>query len=117
MLAGQWVSTEDARAIGAAPTIVTQVHQRLTAAGYAVEVGTREDAASRNAKQYRVKAGRRAPAQRSTRVAREDAGVTHPQLGATLTVRALALDERGALTVHLSNGHHAWTATITGHVG
>jgi hypothetical protein len=107
MLAGDWVTSEDAVELGGSPTLVTQAHQTLTAAGYSVEVGNRGG----NARQYRVKAARR-----KARVEREDAGVTHPQLGAVLTVRALALDERGNLIVHLSNGNKAWAATITGHV-
>jgi hypothetical protein len=100
-------------ALGVSGSILGQVISVLRQAGYKIE----RDHMGGGRFRFRVKTGHTPAARRSTRVAREDAGVTHPQLGATLTVRALALDERGDLTVHLSNGHHAWTATITGHVG
>jgi hypothetical protein len=109
ILSGEWTTAAwVVNEVGAAASTLSQVAATLRAAGYKVET----QSAGGNAKAYRVKAAKR----RAT-VTAEHAGITHPQLGAVLTVRALALDEGGNLVVHLSNGSHAWTAAITGHVG
>jgi hypothetical protein len=116
MLAGEWTSARDAEALGVSQSMANQVRATLVAAGYTLETRPRPEGG--NGKEHRVKAvpGPKRGA-RSKAVRAEQAGATHPQLGATLTVRALALDERGGLVVHLSNGHGAaWTAQITGHV-
>jgi hypothetical protein len=49
-------------------------------------------------------------------VRREVAGLTHPGIGDVLTVRALLMEDDGALTMQLSNGHGAWLVQVTGHV-
>jgi len=109
MVAGEWVTSADAVAEGINGSNVSQVVAVLHKAGLPVET---KSAGYSNAKTYRLRP------RRGTRVDREVQGVTHPALGAVLTVRALALDAAGDLTVHLSNGNGAgWVATITGHVG
>ena len=109
MLAGEWTSSADAIEGGASGGLVTQVCTVLRAAGYTVQ----EQARGGNGKAFRIKPTRG----QAKAVRREQAGTSHPQLGAVLTVRALALDEGGALVVHLSNGNgSAWLAQITGHV-
>lgn len=112
MLAGEWVGSADAVALGAAQTVANQVRTTLKAAGYKLES---QSAGPAGRKAYRVKAARKAPTRRH--VAAEAEGTTYPALGAHLTVRALALDEGGNLVVHLSNGTGAaWAAHLTGHV-
>jgi hypothetical protein len=111
MLRGEWVTAAELEESGASASNLSQITKTLKTAGYKVEHETMPG--TNGAMRFRVKA----KAARKAAVEREDAGVTHPQLGAVLTVRALALDERGELVVHLSNGKAAWTATITGHVG
>lgn len=46
----------------------------------------------------------------------ERAGVTHPNLGETLTVRGLVLDPGGDLVMYLSNGSTSWQVRVVGHV-
>jgi hypothetical protein len=128
MLAGEWTQADDVPA-GRSKSLLGQTVGVLRAAGYDVET-MRAPTGGGNRRAFRVrqvgerKTGARAgllgpPRGRvaSAPVAVENAGTTHPQLGAKLTVRALALDDRGHLVVHLSNGHGAaWAARITGHV-
>ena len=125
MLAGEWTQVDDVPA-GKSVSLLGQAVGVLRAAGYDVEQ-QRAPTGGGNRKAFRVRqVGERRrmgvlgpPRGRmpSAPVVVENAGTTHPQLGAKLTVRALALDERGGLVVHLSNGHGgAWTARITGHV-
>jgi hypothetical protein len=121
LLAGEQVGQSGAADAGVSPGMVGNVVRTLQTAGFTVEAER-----AGNAKLWRVTAepgGRRArgaavepPSGRSRKVRGEVAGVTHPPLGATLLVRALALDERGDLLVHLSNGAGAWSARIVGHV-
>jgi len=125
MLAGEWTQVDDVPD-GKSGSLLGQTVGILRAAGYDVEQ-MRASTGHANRKAFRVRqVGERRrmgvlgpPRGRvaSTPVAVEDAGKTHPGLGAKLTVRALALDDRGQLVVHLSNGHGAaWVARITGHV-
>jgi hypothetical protein len=109
ILSGEWTTAEWVGAeVGVSHSMLSQVVTTLRAAGFKVE---EKRTGTGNAKQYRVRT-----AKRRAKVDAEHAGITHPQLGAVLTVRALALDEGGNLVVHLTNGHAAWTAAITGHV-
>jgi hypothetical protein len=113
MLAGEWVGSADAIALGSSGTVANQVRTTLKAAGYKLES---QSAGPAGRKAYRVKPGGPAKQQRRP-VATEAEGTTYPALGAHLTVRALALDEGGNLVVHLSNGTGAaWAARLTGHV-
>ena len=125
MLSGEWTQVDDVPA-GKSKSLLGQTVAVLRASGYDVEQQPASTGGG-NRRAFRVRqVGERRrtgllgpPRGRVARapVAVENAGTTHPQLGATLTVRALALDERGGLVVHLSNGHGgAWTARITGHV-
>lgn len=109
MLAGEWTTAADAAELGGSTALMGTVVKALKNAGYTVDVAS----AGGNAKRYRVKPTRG----RAKRVGVEHAGTSHPQLGAVLTVRALALDEAGQLVVQLSNGNGSgWLAQITGHV-
>jgi hypothetical protein len=109
MVAGEWTGPTEADALGVSHSMTTQAAKRLEAAGYRVE--------RKRGLGSRVKAGRAKAASKAAPVRAEVAGVTHPPLGATLTVRALAFDAEGQLVMSLSNGTGAWTARITGHVG
>jgi hypothetical protein len=119
LLAGEVVGASGADDAGVSPGMVGQVVRTLQTAGFTVEAERRG-----NAKLWHVTAepgGRRvsatsSPSGRTRKVRGEVAGITHPPLGAKLLVRALALDERGNLLVHLSNGAGAWSARIVGHV-
>ena len=130
LMLGETLTATDARALGIIGGNLGHAARTLELAGWKIE---RADIGG-NAKSFRVsKAPADAPAvtpppaqpantpnrsggtRRNVRA--EQAGETHPALGAKLTVRALALDERGRLVVHLSNGTGAaWQAMITGHV-
>lgn len=115
MLRGTWVvAAEVAEELGCAPSVANQVRATLEAAGYAIE---REQIGGTNGYRYRVPkgGGPRRPRAVERAVAHEEAGHTHPQLGAVLTVRALVMDERGRLVMQLSNGHASWAAEVVGH--
>ena len=43
-------------------------------------------------------------------------GVTHPDLGAALTVKVLALTDDHGLVMHLANGSAVWQVAVIGHV-
>lgn len=130
LMLGDTLTAADAVAVGVIGGNLGHAARTLELAGWKIE---RADIGG-NAKSFRVS---KAPADAPTvtpppaqpantpnrsggtrrNVRAEQAGETHPALGAKLTVRALALDERGRLVVHLSNGTGAaWQAMITGHV-
>jgi isoaspartyl peptidase/L-asparaginase-like protein (Ntn-hydrolase superfamily) len=111
IMAGEWTDVHSARAIGAKSSNLNQVVDVLRAAGIALATQNR----SHGAKAYRAKAARGASTKRT--VVAEQAGLTHPHLGAVLTVRALALDEDGELVMQVSNGTGGWLVKVTGHVG
>ena len=127
LMLGETLTAADAKRLGIIGGNIGHAVTTLELAGFTVE--RKPLAGSANAKSYRVSkapadapevkpppATPTAPARRAS-VKHEAAGATHPQLGAKLTVRALALDERGKLVVQLSNGSgSAWLAQITGHV-
>jgi hypothetical protein len=107
LLNGEWLTSHDVDEQwgGASNSMLAQVVSTLRLAGEHV---VERDAGPNGLHAYSVSS--------SQLVQRESAGVTHPQLGAVLTVRALVLDESGDLIVSLSNGSQAWSAKITGHV-
>jgi hypothetical protein len=111
IMAGEWTGTDEARAIGAHSSNLNQVVAVLRAAGIALAMQKR----AYGAKAYRAKTTG-GPGTR-TKVVAEHAGLTHPHLGAVLTVRALALDEDGELVMQVSNGTGGWLVKVTGHVG
>lgn len=109
MLRGEWLSSEDAEAIGSSGAVLGQVRRTLREAGYKL---IERPAGPSGLKAYTV----RQPRGTSKQVTHERAGDTHPQLGATLTVSALALVD-GELVMSLSNGTGAWMVKVTGQVG
>jgi hypothetical protein len=111
MLAGEWIGAPEIADMDCSPAMLHQTRSILMDAGYQID---RQPMPGSNGFRYRVTGS---PGQ-APPVAAESEGAAVPPLGARLTVRALSLDERGRLVVHLSNGQGgAWTAQITGHVG
>lgn len=122
---GKPVSAAAAEEMGVGPAMVSQTVGTLRDAGYTVE---REHLGNHQF-QYRMTGfdlvggydppGSTPPPEpqpEATPVAREVAGQTHPQLGDTLRVRALVLDDEGELLMQLTNGKRAWTVQVTGHL-
>jgi hypothetical protein len=107
-MAGDWiVVSELAEEWGIASTSVSSILGTARHAGLAVEDEKLLDDGRTH--RYRVKRAVR-------RVTHESAGVTHPQLGSTLTVRALVIESDGSLVMQLSNGTSSWACSIVAHV-
>ena len=108
MLRGQWLSSVDAEELGSSGAVLGQVRRTLkemaTSCSSATP-GPADDGLHRQATPQGLKT-----------VTREQAGDTHPHLGATLTVQALALVD-GELVMSLSNGTGSWMVKVTGQVG
>lgn len=109
MLAGEWIGRGDVDSATEA-TLLSQVAQKLRLAGFKIAERRTPDATDSRLKQWRVSPD--AP----VKVERETAGLTHPELGAVLTVRALAMTDDGELAMTLSNGSQSWSAVITAHL-
>lgn len=115
MMAGEWIGAPESAAMDCSPAMLHQTRAILMDAGYEIE---RQPMPGSNGYRYRVKGSPGRAALVAPVAAEGEGGAAVPPLGARLTVRALSLDERGRLVVHLSNGQGgAWTAQITGHVG
>ena len=110
MLAGEWIGRDEVEP-GAA-TMLSQVVAKLRLAGFKVAERRTPGATDSRLKQWQVNPDLHAP----VRVEREAAGLTHPELGAVLTVRALAMTDDGELAMTLSNGSQSWSAVITAHL-
>lgn len=116
MLKGDWTSRDDALKLGGSIALLSQVCMKLRQAGYEVEGAPVGDGAHQRLMQYRVAGKAQGPPAKSEVVKREVKGLTHPELGSVLTVRALAMTDDGELAMQLSNGTQMWSATITGHL-
>lgn len=100
----RFVGQHDAKALGASNSIFAQTVNLVRDAGFSLD----EEPRPYGGTAYRVRTG---PPITTTRP-----GTAHPELGAVLTVRALALSADG-LVVQLSAGNGSgWTAVITGYV-
>ena len=100
LMSGEWLTAaETAERFECASSMLSQGVQIMRRAGLNV---VSRPAGTSGLMSYSVDSSR--PARRSKRVDDEQAGVTHPNLGAVLTVRALVLDSQGDLVMQLSNG-------------
>ena len=121
---GDWLTPEWMRTTMGANLntrgLLSQVTNMFRVAGFHVE--KRPDPGHPLAKQYRIRGGSPRPEPTLDVVQPESvpsAGISqqYPVLGASLTVRALALTDDGGVLLHLSDGEGgAWQAQITGWV-
>lgn len=112
MIDGEWVGPSALEEEGANKSGFTPIIKTLRGAGYALEDRVPE-AGPGNAREYRVAASKA----RRTTVRNEQRGVTHPEVGSMLRVRAVIAEDDGRLLVHLTNGTGAWTVQIMAQVG
>lgn len=113
LLEGKWLSREDVEAMRIGPANLGHAVKILRAAGYTVKT---RPAGRYGRLAFAINMRGRKGSKGTKTVEHEQSGDTHPALGSTLTVRALAFNEHNELVMSLSNGHGSWLVKITGQV-